>query len=154
MKSKGIKPIIGCEVYVAARSRFDKVHGIDSNRHHLVLLCKNETGYKNLIKLVSSAWVDGFYTKPRIDRELLEKHHEGLVCLSACVAGTIPQYLLQNQDEEAEKIGAKVYYPPIKLCTDNAAMIASAGYFSFIEGKGLADNLTLAPSSVFFKEPF
>lgn len=90
-KKYGIKPIIGCEVYVAARSRFDKVHGIDSERHHLVLLCKNETGYKNLIKMVSSAWVDGFYTKPRIDRELLEKHHEGLIALSACLAGEVPK---------------------------------------------------------------
>ena len=96
-KKHGIKPIIGCEVYVASRSRFDKVHGIDSNRHHLVLLCKNETGYKNLIKLVSSAWVDGFYTKPRIDRELLEKHHEGLIALSACLAGEIPKLLVNNE---------------------------------------------------------
>lgn len=92
-KKHGIKPIIGCEVYVAARSRFDKVHGVDSSRHHLVLLCKNETGYQNLIKMVSSAWVDGFYTKPRIDRELLVKHHEGLIALSACLAGEIPKYI-------------------------------------------------------------
>ncbi|MBQ4573304.1 MAG: DNA polymerase III subunit alpha [Clostridia bacterium] len=96
-KKHGIKPIIGCEVYVASRSRFDKVHGIDSNRHHLVLLCKNETGYQNLIKLVSSAWVDGFYTKPRIDRELLEKHHEGLIALSACLAGEIPKLIVNNE---------------------------------------------------------
>ena len=96
-KKHGIKPIIGCEVYVAARSRFDKVHGVDSNRHHLVLLCENETGYKNLIKLVSSAWVDGFYTKPRIDRELLEKHHEGLIALSACLAGEIPKLILNSE---------------------------------------------------------
>ena len=96
-KKHGIKPIIGCEVYVASRSRFDKVHGIDSNRHHLVLLCKNETGYQNLIKLVSSAWVDGFYTKPRIDRELLEKHHEGLIALSACLAGEIPKLIANNE---------------------------------------------------------
>ena len=96
-KKHGIKPIIGCEVYVASRSRFDKVHGIDSNRHHLVLLCRNEIGYQNLIKLVSSAWVDGFYTKPRIDRELLEKHHEGLIALSACLAGEIPKLIVNNE---------------------------------------------------------
>ncbi len=96
-KKHGIKPIIGCEVYVAARSRFDKVHGVDSNRHHLVLLCENETGYKNLIKMVSSAWVDGFYTKPRIDRELLEKHHEGLIALSACLAGEIPKLITNGE---------------------------------------------------------
>ena len=76
-KAKDIKPIIGCEVYVAPRSRLQKVHGVDTDRYHLILLCKNETGYKNLIKLVSSAWVDGFYTKPRVDRDLLEEHHEG-----------------------------------------------------------------------------
>lgn len=108
-KKHGIKPIIGCEVYVAARSRFDKVHGVDSDRHHLVLLCKNETGYKNLIKMVSSAWVDGFYTKPRIDRELLERYHEGLIALSACLAGEIPKAIL-NSDYEAAKKTALWYY--------------------------------------------
>ena len=102
-KKHGIKPIIGCEVYVASRSRFDKVHGIDSNRHHLVLLCKNETGYKNLIKLVSSAWVDGFYTKPRIDRELLQKHHDGLIALSACLAGEIPKYIANGEYLKAKE---------------------------------------------------
>ncbi len=102
-KKAGVKPIIGCEVYVATRSRFDKVHGVDSNRHHLVLLCKNETGYKNLTKLVSSAWVDGFYTKPRVDRELLEKHHEGLVCLSACLAGEIPKLILNGEYIKAKE---------------------------------------------------
>ena len=102
-KKAGIKPIIGCEVYVATRSRFDKVHGVDSARHHLVLLCKNETGYKNLTKLVSSAWVDGFYTKPRIDRELLEKHHEGLVCLSACLAGEIPKLIANGEYIKAKE---------------------------------------------------
>ncbi len=102
-KKHGIKPIIGCEVYVAARTRFDKVHGVDSNRHHLVLLCENETGYKNLIKLVSSAWVDGFYTKPRIDRELLEKHHEGLIALSACLAGEIPKLIFNSEYLKAKE---------------------------------------------------
>lgn len=85
-KKAGIKPIIGCEVYVATRTRFDKVNKIDGN-NHLILLCKNETGYKNLIKMVSAAFVEGFYSKPRIDKELLEKYHEGLICLSACLAG-------------------------------------------------------------------
>lgn len=101
-KNAGIKPIIGCEVYVASRTRFDKVHGVDSDRHHLVLLCKNETGYQNLIKMVSSAWVDGFYTKPRIDKDLLKEHHEGLICLSACLAGEIPKLI-----ERGEKLRAK-----------------------------------------------
>lgn len=103
-KKVGIKPIIGCEVYVASRSRFDKTHGVDSNRHHLVLLCKNKTGYQNLIKLVSSAWVDGFYTKPRIDRELLEKHHDGLIALSACMAGEVPKLIESGNFIEAKKV--------------------------------------------------
>lgn len=102
-KKEGIKPIIGCEAYVAARSRFDKVHGVDSQRHHLILLCKNETGYKNLTKLISAAWVDGFYTKPRIDRELIEKYHEGLICLSACLAGEIPKLIMSGDLISAEK---------------------------------------------------
>lgn len=102
-KAQGIKPIIGCEVYVAPRSRFDKVHGLDSQRYHLILLCKNETGYKNLLKLVSSAWVDGFYTKPRVDRELLEKHHEGLIALSGCLFGEVAQKILQRSYDDAKQ---------------------------------------------------
>ena len=100
-KAAGIKPIIGCEVYVATRSRFDKVRHIDGN-NHLVLLCKNETGYKNLIKLVSAGFLQGFYSKPRIDKELLEQYHEGLICLSACLAGEVPQALLANDYERAK----------------------------------------------------
>ena len=102
-KEQGIKPIIGCEVYVAPRSRFDKVHGIDSQRYHLILLCKNETGYKNLLKLVSSAWVDGFYTKPRVDRELLSKYNEGLIALSGCLFGEVSQKILQRNFEDAKE---------------------------------------------------
>ena len=88
---QGIKPIIGCEVYVAPRSRFDKTHGVDSAYSHLVLLCENSTGYQNLIRLVSQSWTEGFYNKPRIDRELLAQHTEGLIALSACLAGEIPR---------------------------------------------------------------
>lgn len=102
-KKRGIKPIIGCEVYMAARTRFDKIHALDSERYHLILLCENETGYKNLIKLVSEGFVTGFYTKPRIDRELLEKYHEGLIALSACIAGEIPRALLSGDYEGAKK---------------------------------------------------
>ena len=100
-KKAGVKPIIGCEVYVATRSRFDKVNRIDGS-NHLVLLCKNETGYKNLIKLVSAGFIEGFYSKPRVDKELLEQQHEGLVCLSACLAGEIPQALLAGDYEKAK----------------------------------------------------
>ncbi len=102
-KAKGIKPIIGCECYVAARSRFDKVHALDSERYHLVLLCKNATGYQNLIAMLSKAWTEGFYTKPRIDRELLEEYSEGLIALSACIAGEIPRALIAGDYERAKE---------------------------------------------------
>ena len=90
-KAEGIHPIIGCEVYVARRTRFDKVHEYDAESRHLVLLCKNETGYRNLSYMVSQAFVEGFYIKPRIDLDLLRQHSEGLIALSACLAGEIPQ---------------------------------------------------------------
>ena len=99
----GIKPIIGCEVYVAPRSRFDKEHGVDSEYTHLILLCKNETGYKNLCYLVSMAFTEGFYNKPRIDWALLHEHAEGLICLSGCVAGAIPRMLNAGNYEGAKK---------------------------------------------------
>lgn len=102
-KKAGIKPIIGCEVYVATRTRFDKVNRIDGN-HHLILLCKNETGYKNLIKMVSAAFTEGFYSKPRIDKQLLEQYHEGLICLSACLAGEVPRALLSGDYERAKAV--------------------------------------------------
>ena len=101
---KGIKPIIGCEVYMATRSRFDKTTEYDRHNYHLVLLCENNTGYQNLIKLVSKSWTEGFYGKPRIDKELLEKHHEGLICLSACLAGEIPQKLLHGDYTKAREL--------------------------------------------------
>ena len=102
-KAKGIRPIIGCECYLASRGRNDKVHALDSERYHLVLLCKNATGYQNLIDMVSKSWTEGFYTKPRIDRELLEKHHEGLIALSACLAGEIPKALMADDYERAKE---------------------------------------------------
>ncbi len=102
-KAQGVKPIIGCEVYVAPRSRFDKVHGLDSDRYHLILLCKNETGYQNLLKLVSSAWVDGFYTKPRVDREILEKYSDGLIALSGCLFGEVAQKILSRNIDDAKE---------------------------------------------------
>ena len=102
-KAEGIKPIIGCEVYVAARTRFDKVYANDGESSHLVLLCENETGYKNLIKLVSDAFTEGFYIKPRVDKELLRKHSEGLIALSACLAGKIPRLITAGLTDEARK---------------------------------------------------
>ena len=103
-KEKGIKPIIGCECYVAERTRHHKVHGLDSQRFHLVLLCKDNIGYQNLIAMVSKAWTEGFYTKPRIDRELLEAHHEGLIALSGCLAGEIPQLLMRGEYDKAKEL--------------------------------------------------
>lgn len=103
-KKEGVKPIIGCEVYVAPRSRIDKQPGIDNHYYHLILLAKNNEGYKNLSKLVSLSFVDGYYYKPRIDREILEKYHEGLICLSACLAGEVNQALLSGQNEKAEQV--------------------------------------------------
>ena len=103
-KKEGIKPIIGCEVYVAPRSRFDKEPNIDNHYYHLILLAKNNQGYKNLSKLVSIGFVDGYYYKPRIDLEVLEKYHEGLICLSACLAGAVNQALLNGQEEKAEEV--------------------------------------------------
>lgn len=102
-KKQGIKPVIGCEVYVAPRTRFDKVFKIDNSPYHLVLLCKNETGYRNLIKMVSQGFTEGFYSKPRIDWELLQAHHEGLIALSACLAGEIPRRLTQGDYEAAKE---------------------------------------------------
>ena len=99
---KGIKPIIGCEVYVAPRTRFSKETREDAENYHLILLAKNYDGYLNLIKLVSAAYTEGFYYKPRIDRELIEKYHDGLICSSACLGGEVPQHLLLG-----DYIGAK-----------------------------------------------
>ena len=103
-KAAGIKPIIGCEVYVARRGMTDRVHGQDNDPYHLVLLCENRKGYENLCYLVSEAFIHGFYTKPRVDLALLEQYHEGLIALSACLAGAIPQHLM-GEDYE----GAKAY---------------------------------------------
>lgn len=102
-KENDVTPIIGCEVYVAPRTRYDKDKVLDKSYNHLILLCENETGYKNLIKLVSLAYTEGYYYKPRVDHDLLEKYHEGLICLSACLAGEIPQKLLSRDYEEAKQ---------------------------------------------------
>lgn len=101
---RNIKPIIGCEVYVAPRSRADRVHGLDREPYHLVLLCENNTGYQNLIKLVSEGWVSGFYGKPRVDLDLLRQHSEGLIALSACLAGAVPRALKRGDFAEAKEI--------------------------------------------------
>ena len=102
-KSAGIKPIIGCEVYTAERTMHDKDAALDRKSGHLVLLAKNETGYKNLIKIVSDAYAEGFYYKPRTDKNNLRKYSEGLIALSACLAGKIQRLILDGKTEEAKQ---------------------------------------------------
>ena len=101
-KAAGVKPIIGCEVYVAPRSRTDRVHEYDAEARHLILLCKNEVGYRNLCFLDSAAFTEGFYIKPRIDKQLLREHAEGLIALSACQSGEVPRLILAGNYEAAK----------------------------------------------------
>src|SRR5699024_7924830 len=103
-KANGVKPIIGCEVYVEPRTWHDKDAELDSKYNNLILLAKNNDGYKNLSKLVSLSFVEGFYYKPRIDKEILEKYHENLICCSACLAGEVNQAILKNDMDEARKV--------------------------------------------------
>lgn len=106
----GIKPILGCEVYVAPGSRFDRENGAGEDRYyHLILLAENNTGYKNLMKIVSKGFVDGFYYKPRVDLDLLETYHEGIISLSACLAGEVQKYLARGMYEEAEAVCFKIF---------------------------------------------
>jgi len=102
-KKQGIKPILGCEVYVARRTRFDKEPRMDESPYHLVLLAENEQGYRNLLKLVSTAFLEGFYYKPRVDKDLLRECHEGLIALSACIAGEVPGLVLKDHKQKARE---------------------------------------------------
>lgn len=100
-RENGIKPIIGCEIYVAPGSRFDREAGSGEDRYyHMILLAENNTGYQNLMKIVSKGFVEGFYYKPRVDDEVLRTYHEGIIALSACLAGEIPRYLSRGMYEE------------------------------------------------------
>ena len=135
-KAAGIKPIIGCEVYVATRTRFDKVNRIDGNSH-LILLCKNETGYKNLIKMVSAGFLEGFYSKPRIDKDLLEQHHEGLICLSACLAGEIPKAILAGDYERAKQTA--LYYRDL---------FGEGNYYLELQDHGLEEDQVVLPQLI------
>ncbi|MBP3435375.1 MAG: DNA polymerase III subunit alpha [Clostridia bacterium] len=127
-KKAGIKPILGCEAYVAPRTRHDRQHGIDSDNHHLVLLCENETGYANLVRLISAAWTEGSYSKPRVDRELLSQYHEGLIALSACLAGEIPSALRQGNFDEARR-----------LALDYQAIFGRDNFFLELQDHGIAE---------------
>ena len=102
-QAAGIRPIIGCEVYVAPNSRFDKAGQQDNKYNHLVLLAENNTGYHNLMKLVSRGFTEGFYYKPRVDMELLREYHEGIIALSACLAGVVPEYIQKGLYEDAKQ---------------------------------------------------
>ena len=135
-KKAGIKPIIGCEVYVATRTRFDKVNKIDGN-NHLILLCKNETGYKNLIKMVSAAFTEGFYSKPRVDKQLLEQYHEGIICLSACLAGEIPQAILAGDYERAKN--AALWYRDL---------FGEGNYYIELQDHGLEEDTIVLPQLI------
>lgn len=140
-KKEGVKPIIGCEVYVAPRSRFDKTPDKDRERYHMVLLCENDTGYRNLIKMVSLGFTEGFYTKPRIDDELLERYHEGLICLSACLAGEIPRLLSAGDYNKA--LERARYYQKL-FGKDN--------YFIEIQNHGLEEQERILPKLVRISE--
>ena len=131
-KNAGIKPIIGCEVYVAPRTMADRVHGIDNEAYHLVLLCQNMTGYQNLCRLVSEAFTHGFYGKPRVDLELLEKYHEGLIALSACLAGAIPQYLLENDYAAAQNYALKL-----------ASIFGAGNFFLELQDHGIEEQISV-----------
>ena len=107
-KAAGINPILGCEVYVAPNSRFDREHVSGEDRYyHLVLLAENNVGYGNLMKIVSKGFVDGFYYRPRVDMEVLERFHEGIIATSACIAGEVQRELLRGDYEKAKKTALK-----------------------------------------------
>lgn len=107
-RAEGINPILGCEVYVAPNSRFDReITGGDDRYYHLVLLAENNTGYANLSKIVSRGFTEGYYYKPRVDMEVLEEFHEGIIALSACLAGEVPRYIQKGLPEEAKKCALK-----------------------------------------------
>ena len=136
-KANGIHPVIGCEVYMAPRSRFEKVHDIDNKTSHLILLAENQTGYQNLIKMVSSGYTEGFYYKPRIDFELLKEHSEGIIALSACIAGEVPKALLRGDYEEAKSIAQKY-----------VEVLGKDNYFLEIQDHGIREQKRIIPDMI------
>ena len=133
--AQGIKPIIGCEVYVAPRSRFDKSAGAMYRPYHLILLCKNETGYKNLIKMVSLGFTEGFYSKPRVDTELIKEHSEGLICLSGCVAGEIPRKIASG-DYDAARETALLYN----------SIFGQGNFYIEVQNHGISEEAKILPA--------
>ena len=136
-KAEGIKPIIGCEVYVAPRTRFQKIKEYDSEYRHLVLLCKNAIGYRNLIAMVSKAFTEGFYSKPRIDEDLLSEHSDGLIAMSACLSGEIPKALLNNDYEKAKTVALKYN-----------KMFGQGNYYLELQDHGLTDEQRIFPQII------
>ena len=135
--SNGIKPIIGCEVYVAPRTRFDKTHEYDSKYSHLILLAENEEGYKNLIKIVSAGFTEGFYYKPRVDFDILKENHRGLIVLSACLAGELPKAILNGDYNGAKEIAQKYI-----------DIFGKENYFIEIQDHGIADQKRSNPELI------
>lgn len=131
---EGIRPIIGCEVYVAPRTRHDKQHSLDATPYHLVLLCETNEGYRNLIQLVSIGYLEGFYHKPRVDLETLRKHSRGLICLSACLAGEVARHLTAQDYEAAKKTA---------LCYRD--LFGADHYFLEVQNHGLREQQMILP---------
>ena len=127
-QKRGIKPIIGCEVYVAPQSRFDREKTDGTKYFHLILLAENNDGYKNLVKLASLAGTEGFYYRPRVDKEILRKYHGGLIALSACVAGEIPRAIFKNDFPRAKK-----------LIAEYVEIFGRENFFLEIQNHGLED---------------
>ena len=133
-KKHGIHPIIGCEVYVTNGSHTGRTHGVDNHYHHLILLCENQQGYQNLIRLVSLSHTKGFYGKPRVDKELLSQYHEGLIALSACLAGELPQKILSGDYQGAKE--AALWYRDT---------FGPEHYYIELQDHGLSEQQTVNP---------
>jgi len=142
-KKQGVKPIIGCEMYIAERSLYEKEFSYDSKRYHVILLAKNNTGYQNLVKLVSISHTDGFYVKPRIDKNVLRKYSEGLICLSACIAGEIPQAILNNDIQ-----GAKL------LVQEYISIFGRENFFLEMQNHGVPEEMQVNAQLVNFAREF
>ena len=142
-KKQGIKPIIGCEMYIAERTLYEKEFSYDSKRYHVILLAKNNVGYQNLVKLVSISHTEGFYVKPRIDKNVLRKYSEGLICLSACIAGEIPQAILNNDIS-----GAKL------LVQEYISIFGKENFFLEMQNHGIAEEMQVNAQLVNFAREF
>lgn len=136
-KAQGIKPVIGCEVYVAPGTRFSKIHGVDNKYSHLILLAENEIGYKNLIYLVSKGCIEGYYYKPRIDKGLLREHSEGLIALSACLAGEVPKLLLNGEKDKARA-----------AVREHIEIFGRDNYFIELQDHGLREQKQILPQLI------